>query len=64
MPIPDTVLPPEPKQEPGKKKELTVEEIQGFCNALLRKQLTCKTCCHNCLEKCQELQNWLDQGEN
>jgi hypothetical protein len=63
MPIPDSVLPKEPKSEHRKdivKQRLATRKVFRACNALLRKQMTCQVACHNCETKCQELQTWLD----
>ena len=63
MPIPDSVLPKEPKSEHRKdivKQRLATRKVFRACNALLRKQMTCSKTCAWCSEKCQELQAWLD----
>ena len=63
MPIPDSVLPKEPKSEHRKdivKQRLATRKVFRACNELLRKQATCQVACHNCEAKCQELQTWLD----
>ncbi len=63
MPIPDSVLPKEPKDEHRKtlvKQRIATRKVFRACNALLRKQMTCQVACHKCEMKCQELQNWLD----
>lgn len=40
------------------------EAVYAAVNALLAKQIECKTNCAACENKCQELQNWLDVGED
>lgn len=66
MPIPDSVLPKEPKDEHRKTlvlQRIATRNVFRACNALLRRQMTCGKCCHWCAEKCEELQAWLDVGE-
>ena len=63
MPIPDAVLPPEPETEAEAAHRLGREKVYAAVNALLAKQIECKTNCAACENKCQELQNWLDVGE-
>lgn len=63
MPIPDAVLPPEPETEAEAAHRLRCELVTAACNALLAKQIECKTNCAACENKCAELQNWLDVGE-
>ena len=63
MPIPDAVLPPEPETE-AEAARLRCELVTAACNALLAKQIECKTNCAACENKCAELQTWLDVGED
>ena len=63
MPIHDAVLPPEPETEAEAAHRLRREAVYAAVNALLAKQIECKTNCAACENKCQELQNWLDVGE-
>ena len=60
MPIPDAVLPTEPETEAEAEHRKRREVVYAACNALLRKQIECKTNCAACDSKCQELQAWLD----
>ena len=64
MPIPDAVLPPEPETEAEAAHRLRREAVFAACNALLAKQIECKIGCHICNNKCQELQTWLNVGED
>ena len=64
MPIPDAVLPPEPETEAEAAHRLRCELVTAACNALLAKQIECKTNCAACENKCAELQTWLDVGED
>lgn len=64
MPIPDAILPAESETESEMTHRLRRELVYAACNALLSKQQVCGKCCCWCSEKCQELQAWLDVGEN
>ncbi len=44
--------------------QLRCELVTAACNALLAKQIECKTNCAACENKCAELQTWLDVGED
>ena len=67
MPIPDAVVPNDDYREQQaaeqRKQAAATKAIIDTCNALLKKQLECGKACHNCLDKCQELQTWLDMEE-
>ena len=65
MPIPDAVLPEERDHETEAETthRLRCELVTAACNALLAKQIECMTNCAACENKCAELQNWLDVGE-
>ena len=64
MPIPDAVLPPEPETEAEAAHRIGREAVYAAVNALLAKQIECKTNCAACENKCAELQTWLDVGED
>jgi len=63
MPIPDAVLPPEPETEAEAAHRPRCEAVYAAVNALLARQIECSKACAWCKDKCQELQNWLDVGE-
>ena len=63
MPIPDVIM-IEPiellKRKELIKQRLQARRIRQVCNDLLRKQQECGKVCCSCVEKCRQLQAWID----